>query len=111
MTHAELQGILGSNINRYRQFQGLTVERLAELSEVSVGHLMDIMHGRKWIGSELLVRISSTLAVPVHVLLLPEAQAEAPIHHAMSELGNDLATKINDLILQTTKAHLKKLSD
>ncbi len=108
MTSQELQIVLGSNINRFRQLQSLTVEVLAEKSSVSIGHLMDVIHGRKWVSSDLLVRISQALSVPVHQFFTPNEESGGSPEVLVSEMGHELADKIGALIKETTKEYLRK---
>lgn len=109
MTPDELQRLLGSNINRFRRLQMLTIERLAEASDVSIGHLNDILSGRKWISSDLLVRIANALGVHVTNFFTPVEETITNPEQLILEIGKELNQKIAKVIDMTTQEFLRKV--
>ena len=103
-----LQSTLGSNITRFRQSQSLTVEQLAEKAKLSTVHLMNVVHGRKWVSPERLARIADALSVPVMLLFAVDENAQRTIETALADLSRDLAVKVNEVIVQTAKEHMEK---
>jgi transcriptional regulator with XRE-family HTH domain len=72
MTEQELQGILSSNIKRYRHSRKLSQANLAEKLGISVNFLCNIENGNRWISPQTLVKIASALNIQPYELFKPE---------------------------------------
>lgn len=72
---------LGDNIRNYREQQGFTQEKLAELSNISEKHLSKIERGKINIKIDTLVNIADALGTSVDKLLLDASSyVEAGLH-------------------------------
>jgi len=81
----QLRKLLSANIKKYRKILGISQERLAEISGLSIQTINGIEGCRTWVSDFTLVAISSALGVDVFQLLLPENIAEfQPIPQTVS---------------------------
>ena len=69
---------LGDNIRNYREQQGFTQEKLAELSNISEKHLSKIERGKINIKIDTLVNIADALGTSVDKLLLDASSYVEP---------------------------------
>ena len=69
---------LGDNIRNYREQQGFTQEKLAELSNISEKHLSKIERGKINIKIDTLVNIADALGTSVDKLLLDASSYVKP---------------------------------
>jgi transcriptional regulator with XRE-family HTH domain len=67
---------LSANIKKYRKRLGISQERLAEISGLSIQTINGIEGCRTWVSDYTLVAIASALGVDVFQLLLPDSAAE-----------------------------------
>lgn len=68
---------LPNRIRELRKAKGLSLERLAELSEVSISYLGRIETGERRMNSDSLAAIAKALGVPPAALILPDSQPNA----------------------------------
>ena len=67
-----IKGLLGKKIKELRKEQGLTQERLAELSCIEIPSLSNIENGKNYPNQETLAKISSALNVKPYELYIFE---------------------------------------
>ena len=65
---------LGKNIARYRKFNGLTQEKLAEYIDLSNNHVSNIENNHSVPSLETLIKICEVLNITPDVLLLGTAE-------------------------------------
>ena len=68
----KLQNILGSNIRKYREMQGLTQEQFSEKLGLNTSSISDIECGKRFPKPENLVKIAQLLNVSYELLFLNE---------------------------------------
>lgn len=66
-----LKQIIGANIVFQRKQKGITQQKLAAMSDISISHLRNIEHGVGNTTVELLERISRSLGMEPSSLLVP----------------------------------------
>ena len=71
MTESDLRLILGANLKRYRNFQGLSQAKLAEMLDLTPSFISDIETGKRWLSSDTLVNLAKFLNVEVYEFLKP----------------------------------------
>jgi transcriptional regulator with XRE-family HTH domain len=74
---AELQGILGNNLRRYRELRGWSQAELAAKADLSQNYVGYIERGERWPSAEILTGLASALDVPPSQLL--SAPEELPV--------------------------------
>ena len=62
----------GSRVKKYRKSTGLTLEKLAEITDITVNFLISIEKGDKGCSLKTVHRLSKALKVPVDILLYGE---------------------------------------
>ena len=72
MTVQELSTILGKNVKKFREFYGLSQEKLAEKMDLSVISICAIENGKKFVRAETLVTFASLFKTEVYELFKPE---------------------------------------
>ncbi len=105
---------LGINIKRYREEKGLSAGKLAEQTGVSLSHINNIESASAHASAEVLVRISSTLGVPLDLLLCDSLKGEANRmarimeYYTVLEDCDEDETRIIMGTVQALKQELKK---
>jgi len=68
----EIRSILAKNLKEQRNKMGLSQEKFAEISGLSIQTINDIEGGRKWVSDKTLTKLSSALNLECYQLLLPK---------------------------------------
>jgi transcriptional regulator with XRE-family HTH domain len=91
------KALLSANIKAERRKLGITQEKLAELTDLSVQTITDIEGCRTWVSDKTLQKLAGVLRVDMFELLIPPAE-EAADSHAVPLLLKDLrAALIGDI--------------
>ena len=81
---------IGRNIRQCREAQGITREKLAEMTELSVSYMSALERGEKLPKLDTFIRIANTLQVPSDILLANVLTVKNQI--IASELSQQLGT-------------------
>ena len=73
----DLRSILAENIRKARSLLHLSQARLAELSHISVPHMVDIEYCKTWVSDRTLKNIAQALNMDVYELFIPESAPNA----------------------------------
>ncbi|MDR2716694.1 MAG: helix-turn-helix transcriptional regulator [Treponema sp.] len=68
----EIRTILAKNLKEQRKKLGLSQEKFAEISGLSIQTINDIEGGRKWVSDKTMTKISSALNIECYQLLQPK---------------------------------------
>jgi transcriptional regulator with XRE-family HTH domain len=68
----EIRSILAKNLKEQRKKMGLSQEKFAEISGLSIQTINDIEGGRKWVSDKTMTKLSTTLNLECYQLLLPK---------------------------------------
>ena len=68
----EIRSILSRNLKEHRRRLGYTLEKLAEISGLSVQTINDIEGGRKWVSDKTITKLATALDTECYELLLPD---------------------------------------
>jgi len=68
----EIRTILARNLKEQRKNLGLSQEKFAEISGLSIQTINDIEGGRKWISDKTMTKLSKALNMECYQLLLPK---------------------------------------
>jgi transcriptional regulator with XRE-family HTH domain len=68
----EIRLILSKNLKAQRNKMGLSQERFAEISGLSVQTINDIEGGRRWVSDKSMTKLSAALNVECFQLLIPD---------------------------------------
>ena len=71
MTESDLRTILGSNLKKYRIFNGFSQAKLAEILDISPNFISEIETGKRWLSSDTLVNLAQALGIEVYEFLKP----------------------------------------
>lgn len=86
MNGPTLQRFLGANLERYRRERGLTQAKLAEAGDISLGHLSDIIHSRRWVSADVLAKLSNALEIePWSLFFEPSYPKSGMAEHIAAE--------------------------
>jgi len=73
---SEIRTILAKNLKEQRKRLGLSQEKFAEISGLSIQTINDIEGGRKWVSDKTMTKLSLTLNIECYQLLLPKLQTQ-----------------------------------
>jgi transcriptional regulator with XRE-family HTH domain len=68
----EVRSILSKNVKEQRKKLGLSQEKLAELTGLSVQAIHDIEGCRKWVSDKTITKLTAALRVETYQLFIPE---------------------------------------
>jgi transcriptional regulator with XRE-family HTH domain len=68
----EIRIVLSKNLKAQRNKIGISQEKFAEISGLSVQTINDIEGGRRWVSDKTITKISSALHIECYQLLIPE---------------------------------------
>jgi len=68
----EIRVILAKNVKENRKKQGISQEKLAELTGLSVQTINDIEGCRKWVSDKTITKLSSVFRIECYQLLIPD---------------------------------------
>jgi transcriptional regulator with XRE-family HTH domain len=71
-TPPEIRSILAKNLKEQRKKLGLSQEKFAEISGLSIQTINDIEGCRKWVSDKTMTKLSSALNLECYQLLLPK---------------------------------------
>ena len=109
MTASQIQQALADNIKAARKKLDLSQMKLAELADISVGHMNDIERSRRWISAETLSRLAFALKLKPFQLLAPDQTSEIfDKYNALTALSKDLKEEALSSIDQIIAKHLNK---
>jgi len=105
---SEIRGILSKNVKEQRKNRGFTLEKLAELTGLSVQTINDIEGGRRWVSDKTITKISAALNIESYQLLIADffsrsAKRDAPIHYLL-----DLKKKILNNVESQIEVHFNE---
>jgi transcriptional regulator with XRE-family HTH domain len=75
-TSPEIRTILARNLKEQRKKLGLSQEKFAEISGLSIQTINDIEGGRKWVSDKTITKLSSALNIECYQLLLPKLASQ-----------------------------------
>jgi transcriptional regulator with XRE-family HTH domain len=90
-----LRGLLSRNIRQFRLVSGLSQEKLAERSGISVPFLGAIERGEKWPSPETFANIAYGLGVEPYDLLKPENASSQDVKKVVAKLARDISALVN----------------
>jgi len=68
----EIRIILSKNLKAQRNKLGISQEKFAEISGLSVQTINDIEGGRRWVSDKTITKLSTALRIECYQLLIPE---------------------------------------
>jgi transcriptional regulator with XRE-family HTH domain len=68
----EIRTILAKNLKEQRKKLGLSQEKFAEITGLSIQTINDIEGGRKWVSDKTITKLSAVLNMECYQLLLPK---------------------------------------
>ena len=68
----EIRNILSKNVKEHRKRQGISQEKLAEITGLSVQTINDIEGCRKWVSDKTITKRSSAFNLECYQLLIPD---------------------------------------
>jgi len=95
----EIRIILARNVKENRKKQGISQEKLAEMTGLSVQTINDIEGCRKWVSDKTITKLSSVFHLECYQLLIPDF------------IGQDNKEKTPTQKLLTLKEKLHKSAD
>lgn len=87
MDKTELMQIIGQNLKKYREANGLTQESLAEMADISTPFYANLERGKKGMTVLVLRNLADALGVNVYNLLYDDTKSES-IHNIEVLLKN-----------------------
>jgi transcriptional regulator with XRE-family HTH domain len=97
-----LRRTLSANLKKYRAREGVTQEKLAEMTDLSDQLIRDIEGCRTWVSDKTIVKLARSLKVEVYQLLFPRNEADKlfPVRlpsDVLRDLQNDIKAGIDRL--------------
>jgi len=100
---------LSINLRMYRKEKGLSQAHLAELCDLSNGHIAEIETGNRFPGPETLEKIASALDVNAALLLMsPELLKDFSKYQALKPMIEGIANQVSRDVLQYVSEKLEK---
>ena len=92
---------MGLRIRSMREYQKLSREKLAEMSNVSTQFLADIENGKKGMSALTLKKICTALCVPADSIVFDRNLSEnEKINEMLSSVPNDKKDDFEDIIIK-----------
>ncbi len=88
--------VFGSNLRTYRKKAGVSLEKMAELLDISAKHLGAIETGKSFVSAELLESISETLGVSVSALFY-SAEEKSLDESTVGTIDKIIATELEKI--------------
>jgi transcriptional regulator with XRE-family HTH domain len=108
----EIRTILARNLKEQRKKLGLSQEKFAEISGLSIQTINDIEGGRKWVSDKTLSKLSKTLDMECYHLLMPELavrrKKEMNSTQQLWDLMKKLKKSVDSQIVTLFTEYLKK---
>jgi transcriptional regulator with XRE-family HTH domain len=114
MTNAppEIRSILAKNLKEQRQKLGLSMEKLAEISGLSIQTVNDIEGGRRWVSDKSITKLSKALNIECYQLLVPKLsihrKKEINSTQQLWKLMKNLKSSVDSQIVSHFTEYLKK---
>jgi transcriptional regulator with XRE-family HTH domain len=70
-TTPEIRSILAKNLKSQRNKLGLSMEKFAEISGLSIQTINDIEGGRRWVSDKTITKLTKALNIECYQLFLP----------------------------------------
>ena len=100
----DLRHILSSNIKKARSALHITQTKLAQHSDISAAHIIEIEQCKTWVSDRTLTNIARALNMDAYELLLPE-------HNGKYTAGERYNLQQTAEIIQAKKAQLRKSAE
>ncbi|GMO50875.1 MAG: hypothetical protein Pg6C_15110 [Treponemataceae bacterium] len=101
-----LRRVLSANIKRYRAFEGISQEKLAERTGLSDQLIKDIEGCRSWVSDKTIIKLALALKVEAYQLLYP--QDEVGRLHPI-RLPSDILRKLQSDIKEGIDRHFESV--
>jgi len=92
----KIRQILADNIKRRREYLGLSQEKLAELTDLSVQTINTIEGCRMWVSDKTITRLAKALEVEVFQLLVPRHAGKNELNTSQAAILLNLQQKIKN---------------
>ena len=104
-TNVDLRKILSTNIKNQREILGLSQEKLAEFSGISVNMIRDIEGCRTWVSDTTLIKLAFALKTDTYRLFMTAALYDEEIYKTVTlEIVKLLQKTQNDINFDFEKA-------
>ena len=88
----ELRIMVGEEIRRQRESQGLSLHVFADMAGTSYTHIWKVENGKVNVGLDLLGRISNALGIPLRDLFVPHTTWDVEVtRHDLRDQSHDQA--------------------
>jgi len=95
----KIRQVLAENIKKRREYLGLSQEKLAESTDLSVQTINTIEGCRMWVSDKTITRLAKALEVEVFQLLVPYCAIKNELNTSQTAVLLDLQQKIkNDVV-------------
>jgi transcriptional regulator with XRE-family HTH domain len=107
-----IRSILAKNLKEQRKKMGLSQEKFAEISGLSIQTINDIEGGRKWVSDKTMTKLSLALDLECYQLLLPKLtikrKKEINSTKQLWDLMKTLKKSVDSQIVSNFTEYLKK---
>lgn len=101
--HSDIEILLGSNVKRFRESQGLTREQLAEISDISPQNIAKIEVGERFVSPKSLEKLCNSLnIIPSELFTEQQVRSSKP---------SKAKQRLDDLIRNQSEANVKVIYD
>jgi transcriptional regulator with XRE-family HTH domain len=108
----EIRSILANNLKEQRKKMGLSQEKFAEISGLSIQSINDIEGCRKWISDKTITKLSKALNLECYQLLMPKLttkrKKEKNSTQQLWDLMKNLKKSVDSQIVSHFTEYLKK---
>jgi transcriptional regulator with XRE-family HTH domain len=108
----EIRSILANNLKEQRKKMGLSQEKFAEISGLSIQSINDIEGCRKWISDKTITKLSKALNLECYQLLMPKLitkrKKEKNSTQQLWDLMKNLKKSVDSQIVSNFTEYLKK---
>jgi len=108
----EIRSILAKNLKEQRKKLGLSQEKFAEISGLSIQTINDIEGGRKWVSDKTITKLSAALNMECYQLLQPKLsirhKKEINSTQQLWDLMKNLKNSVDTQIISHFTEYLKK---
>jgi transcriptional regulator with XRE-family HTH domain len=104
----DLKKILSQNIRNMRSSLHISQAKLAESTNLSLSHIIDIEYCKTWVSDKTLNSIAKALNLEAYELLIPENGQDKVENHPLKRIANIIKTK-KTLLRQKTSEIIDEL--
>jgi len=108
----EIRSILANNLKEQRKKMGLSQEKFAEISGLSIQSINDIEGCRKWVSDKTITKLSKALNLECYQLLMPKLtikrKKEKNSTQQLWDLMKNLKKSVDAQIVSNFTEYLKK---